>query len=407
MMTRCPILLASVFAVAVVASFEVPYAEATESRLAGMGNVDGYTKDDTDVFFFPGSIVQHNNLGIGELRAKNQDRTYSFGVHHGLGENSVFGIHLNRHPGYDLPRSEILNRDLDLENAELTRELELFFALRMSGADLGFRLGANFDSYKQDRPNPEDPSQTVEYMESTRGFRFGVGLSQENVDLGAHVILPNAAIDEVDGSETTWNGLLLELGGRAFLGDQSVRPVVLGHFGFGSSKIEHDPRIGPNEEVDFRNLSFGAGIGAEAQLDASNLLVIGFDLLDRTRNSEEYDDPTSSDQLEITRTTTILPRIRAGIESQVHRRVRARIGAVQTYSSSSVKTERSGPVSADRETSSRDTDFLPTFGLSVLIHKFTIDAVFNEGLLFDGPNFISGTTEPVSTKLSVTYEIGD
>jgi hypothetical protein len=44
-----------------------------------------------------------------------------------------------------------------------------------------------------------------------------------------------------------------------------------------------------------------------------------------------------------------------------------------------------------------------TFGLGIMFGQFLLDARINEGLLFSGPNFISGTFEDIAYRISITY----
>ena len=99
---------------------------------------------------------------------------------------------------------------------------------------------------------------------------------------------------------------------------------------------------------------------------------------------------------ETTNTTMILPGIYAGVESQIKSWLTGRFGLAQTYRSETVKTKPAqGNETEDTE---HFKDFALTFGLGFNFGRFTLDAFVNEGLFFDGPNFISGTNEPLASK---------
>ena len=47
-----------------------------------------------------------------------------------------------------------------------------------------------------------------------------------------------------------------------------------------------------------------------------------------------------------------------------------------------------------------------TFGVGIMFGNFLLDAAINEGLLFAGPNIISGTIQDFAYRLSITYNFG-
>ena len=89
-----------------------------------------------------------------------------------------------------------------------------------------------------------------------------------------------------------------------------------------------------------------------------------------------------------------------GIESNISKWFTGRLGAAQVYQKLTDKTELGGD---SMENSEYRTQFRLSFGLGINLGKFLLDASINEGLLFDGPNFISGTGEVLANRLSLTY----
>jgi hypothetical protein len=90
-----------------------------------------------------------------------------------------------------------------------------------------------------------------------------------------------------------------------------------------------------------------------------------------------------------------------GIESKIADWLIGRLGAAQVFQSTTFTSKPDG--GDETETTSYATEFKMTFGVGITFGSFLLDMAINEGLLFDGPNFISGTQEPIASRLSITY----
>ena len=90
-----------------------------------------------------------------------------------------------------------------------------------------------------------------------------------------------------------------------------------------------------------------------------------------------------------------------GIESKIKPWLTGRFGGSQIYQNTKDTYKPKG--GKETSTSTFDDDFGLTFGLGLHFGDFTLDALIDEGLFFDGPNFISGTNEVMSTRLSLLY----
>ena len=107
------------------------------------------------------------------------------------------------------------------------------------------------------------------------------------------------------------------------------------------------------------------------------------------------------DGIESTETTRTLPGFYLGVESNITSWLIGRLGAAQVFQNYSTTTK---PQTGETITSSSyASQFRMTFGLGVVMGSFLLDASVNEGILFDGPNIISGSNEVLSNKLSITY----
>jgi len=362
------------------ASFNV--ASSTETRVGSMGGIGLYTHDNSNIFFFPGAIFTYSGQVVGELRSKGNDNDYSIGIHYPYGSYSVIGVYLNRPISLSIP-SGIVN------TVDLNQTTDIFYGTQLTNYDLGLKLSVGLDNAKQDVGADED-------KESAFLFGLGGGLSNETMDLGLDLRFPSAKRDSA-GTEWKWSGFGIGFNGRMFHGE-TTKLVPLVVFGYTSTSAETDtvPPATPPAKVDYRNFNLGIGVGINHQMNENNLLVMGLEVLGYNSFKTDIDGGD-----ETTVTTVTMPGLYMGVESKVKNWLTGRLGAAQVYQGT--KTKVNPQVGNDVESSSRSSQFNVSFGLGFTFGDFLIDAAINEGLFFDGPNFISGGVNPMANRLSVTY----
>ena len=360
---------------------------ATETRVASMGGVGYYIRDNSNVFYFPGTLVSYNNQVIAELRQKNNDDLYTIGVHLPVGANAVGGLYLNR-PLY-LP-TDLISQVAP--NVELDRTITVAYGSKLTNYDFGIMVSMAMDSWSDDYGDEEE-------KESARYFNIAAGISNQLYDLGVNIDLPSVSW-EYEDAERKWGGFGMGINGRYFMTKTSeLQLVPLGNFYYGSASFEYDSGISGAQkyEVDYGKLDIGLGIGINYQLSENNLVVLaieGFGLSQETEDEKDGDETTEK--------WTTLPGIYMGVESQIKPWLIGRLGATQIYQSYSKKVKPDQGEST--EDSDHSTSFAVTFGLGINMGSFSLDASFNEGLLFDGPHFISGSSNSIAHKISITYQ---
>ena len=362
---------------------------ATETRVASMGGVGFYMKDNSNVFYFPGTINLFSNQLIGEMRVKNSDNDYSAGLHLSLNDSSVLGFYVNNPLDASIP-DNIFGANGEFQNVTLDNALNFFYGKKLSTFDMGVRFAYGIDNYHTEL-------DTTEVNEGAHYYCLGIGLSNDTMDLGFLFEIPGAKY-ELNPVEETWGGIGMGLNWRMFLdrGRMQLVPVVT--FKISPSTYKYDSGISGQQvqETKYSDLKLGLGMGLNYKMNENNLVVIGFEPFGFASSKMDVKNDN-----ETTKTTIILPGIYAGVESQIKSWVTGRFGLAQTYRSVTNK------IKPDQGNETINTnhfkDFALSFGLGFNFGRFTLDAFVNEGLFFDGPNFISGTGEPMATKLSLTY----
>lgn len=356
---------------------------ATETRMGSMGGVGFYTRDNSNIFVFPGTFLSYTNQVVAEMRVKNTDEFYSIGAHIPIGSDAVIGAYLNRPLSFNIPFGVVGNVQLD-------RATDLFYGTKLANYDLGLNLTVGLDNYTE-------KDTIAELTESARYFALSAGLSNDQMDLGISFNMPSASF-ELDSLKNEWSGFGVGLNARYFLKQSDaleISPLAVVYYS--STSREIDPGGSADKAVtDYSQLNLAAGIGINYELNEKNLLVIGIEGIGLSTTTTEVKEGP-----ETTNSIMTLPGIYLGVESKINGWLIGRMGASQVYQSI---TETYKPYNEkETETTSYMTQFKMTFGLGITFGSFVLDASINEGLLFDGPNFISGSEEVIANRLSITY----
>jgi hypothetical protein len=383
-MTRKSISI-SVLAILVFAAMFSTVA-ATEVRVGSMGGVGFYTHDNSNIFYFPGSIYSYSGQVYGEFRVKSEPNSYTVGVNYPVNENSVVGVYLNRPVPINVPSGL-------LEDVSLDQTTDFFYGKRMSQFDLGFKVSLGMDSFKQD-----SIGETASVDESARYIQFAGGISNEKMDLGAFVELPHAKYEQ-SGITDTWSGFGFGVIGRMFYErDAATKLVPL--VAFHTRKVNGKSSVAGSDKEDFTDMNFGLGIGVNHQINDNNLLVGAIEVFGYQSSKDKLTSGSTTSTITTSRTT--LPGLYMGIESKIRSWLTGRLGAAQVWQKNTTKDEETGDPAVER--SSRGSEYNVSFGLGFNFGDFTADAAINEGIFFDGPNFISGETNPLASRLALVYK---
>lgn len=358
---------------------------ATETRVISMGGVGPFIRDNSNIFYFPATINQYANQAVAELRLKESRVDNSIGIHLPIMSGSVLGIYLNQPVEMPVDYTNITPH-LELKNA-----ITAIYGTKLSSFDLGILFTMISDGWENGATDPKTE-------ESARLMNIGVGISAPNYDLGVQFGLPSFSYT-ADPVENKFGGFGLDIMGRYFMKrSESLEIVPLVRFGTGSGTYEADSGIQgvDKNETDLSALDLQLAVGLNYALNENNLALLGLELFGLSSESQEV-----KDSYKITEKTTVMPAFFVGIESTLRPWLIGRLGATQTYFENTSKYEPDE--GEDSETSSSDSDFGLSFGFGIKVGGFLLDAHFNENLFFDGPNFISGQTNSIAHRISVTY----
>lgn len=379
---------------AVLFAVQFTNLSASETRMFSMGQVGLFTHDNSNVTPFPGLMMNYGNEVVTELRLKDLEPSFSAEVRIPI-NSYMIGVNFNR-------PILIMTPPVGQGFVTLTNTSDLYFGTELMGHNAGFRVSLGRDGYKQDSiPAIAQP----QLDESARYLEIAAGLSSDNYDVGLGLEFPSIKSETVtlppDSVETLtdeWSGTGINLIGRYFYElNEKMQAVPVLRFGTASTTQKTD-QAGtlPQLETDFSTLTFNLGVGLQYQLNKENLMILAIDPFGVNKVTADYKDVGKT-----TVTTTTLPRIYLGVEGKVWKKVVGRIGAIRSYQT--VKTETKPAQGETSETSFQTSPYNVSFGLGINIGKFLIDLDINDGMFFQGPNFISGQLRDLANRVSISY----
>jgi hypothetical protein len=370
-------------------------APASETRVFSMGQSGLFMHDNSNIRAFPGTIMQFNSEVLTELRFKDNEALYSAEVRLPF-NNYVFGINFNRPIIVRYPGEPSLILPSVGQNIVLNSATDLYFGTEVGGNDLGIRLSFGADGFNQDsiagQPKVEE---TTRYLELAGGY------TTDMWDASVSIELPSAE-SEIGGLKDEASGTIFNLKGRYFYEYNSkMKFIPVAQLGFGSGTQKTDQGGGqPRLETDLGLTYINLGVGVHYEINANSILIIAIDPFGYS--SFKQDVKTLG---ELNTTTTTFPRLYLGGETSLRPWITARIGANRGYQKIVTEVKPEGGTAT--ETSSYSSPYNVSFGLGLKFANFIIDLDINDGILFEGPNFISGSFRDFSNRVSVTYVFGN
>ena len=360
----------------------VSTVSATETRLNGMGNPGILVKDNSEIFTFPGAIVNYSKEITVEMRQPNDVSSYTLGGNLPLGDN-VLGIYLNNKlRGF----GDRFSANSNIDGVELNNTIGFLYGINMSNMNLGFSLDMAFDKNNASYDNDDADIHTSSDASVTY-VKLGAGASQDKFDVSLILDVPMMS-DET--TEFTTFGATVT--GRYFLDTDmgTLVPAVI--LAFGSST--HKVTIGDNSaKLTATDIVADFSLGYNLSVTDASMLFAGVEALGVSMTSVEDDSYTN----------TVAPKFYLGVESQVKEWFAARFGGSKKYMILGATSEDDD---ATAKTSSSSAPFDVSLGATFSFGNFDLDANVDEALLFNGPNFITGNTSAFSADLALSYTFG-
>lgn len=429
-------------------------AQASASRWNGFGSAQAYIADVQDIFTLPGVVASHADTTYFELGApgaalatagSNNNLSVANnvwgGVHTKLG-GGVLGLWFNRMTntldGIEKTGAGALALTVPDAggalavgagalttrlNATLHNQIDVLYGYNLSDATtLGLGLSRGTNGTKTETTT----SGTTGSTEETNGD-FGVSLGVEQKEVGPIALLEvglqynsrgaaytDKAPTATNKIEATGSRIALRVGGD-IAGEKGAFGRV--ELGFSTSSLNvKDAVDGGNPSNTFvesknsgmgYNLGYAAGMSSDKGMGLCGLMLQGGSTSrDEAFNGFEVNKVDNS-KLNLLATTAGEAKLtnwltfRAGLESDLY------------YSTSNVsETGAAGATTKATTTTDAhagtvaDPNAKASMGVSLSLGDLTLDGVFNQGLLYTGPYFISGIPAAYSSQVSLTWPWG-
>ena len=373
-----------IIGIAMLALLCVAHVFGSETRVFSMGQVGPFIYDNSNIALFPGAVMRYGNEVVTELRWKDTESSFSAEVRLPINSDYMIGLNFNRPITTYIP--------LTTASVELNETSDLYLGTHFAGHDVGLRLSLGRDGFSEDSTfgNPK-------VDESARYLELAGGISSDRYDLAGSLELPSVTSEQGKMSDK-WSGLGLNFNGRYFhqLNEKmQIVPVVQMGLSSSSRKLDYGTAQ-PDEETDYGILGLNLGVGVHYKIKEGNTLILAIDPFGYYRIKYKLKDVG-----ETTITTVTLPRLYLGGEAAIKSWLVGRIGAYRAYQTITTKNK---PDQGDAvESSVQQSPYNVSFGLGMKLGNFLIDIDINDGLLFEGPNFISGQSRDMVNRVSVSY----
>ena len=371
------------FSLLILFALQTSQSNASETRVFSMGQVGLFMHDNSNVTPFPGTIMRYGNEVVTELRFKDFEPSYSAEVRIPINSYMV---------GFNFNRPLFITTPGIGNFVQLTNTSDFYVGTQLMDNDVALRVSLGRDGFNR------DSTLGVPMLdESATYLEFAGGFSSDNIDAALSLELPKIK-SETGNLKDEWSGTGINAMGRYFYQlNEQMQAVPVVAFGTSSTTRKTDQPAGlPQLETDFSTTRLNVGIGLNYELNEDNLIVLAVDPFGLFKVSSDVKDVG-----ETITTTTTLPRLYLGVETKVKGWLVGRIGANRAYQT--IKTENK-PAQGDAfETSFQTSAYNVSFGLGIQFGKFLIDLDINDGMLFEGPNFISGQLRDLADQVSVSY----
>lgn len=388
----------TVFVLLLVGLLLVSSSFAGMTRINNLGLYSNlYVLDSYNIWAFPSTIVLFPKMAT--IESMSGDELNSGGIHMPLSPTVVGGAYLKNleHEVYFAdPNFDSFTGEPDPDSRWAAHQADLF--LGYNGGTYG--LGMHISYFNR--------TTLTNYVDNTITSDEEAGQSYLDLNLGVSVFTNNRS--QLDASLqigiasfrndpiTTYEGksnVSVALAVRYFAAISPTTAIVP----FGVLSFE---RAGYQETANNTSSSFVGksdtytlGVSANYVPNEQVLIVMAFGYF---RNSLSSDDGSGNDSGSFA--TQSLPFLNLGFECKLYSWISARFGIYELLER--YKTD----VPNDYETKMTDHTYVPNFGLSFYLKRFTIDAMVNDSFLHNGPYLLSGHNyDPLFSELSITYAI--
>jgi len=390
---------------------------ASETRIVTMGyNTNFYIRDSYNIWAFPSTIVNYQNMVVGESSLDNQ--LWSGGIHIPLSQSVVVGIYTSNE------KADISFTDTDYLGDQADHQFDVF--LGVDGVNTDFGLHLQTFSKKATYTNAANADFNWEEKLGRLGFEGGISHKMNSqTRLDATIFYQASSFSNVmvgldpDQYLEPYKYSYIGLGARMFYALSSKSMIVpfvsyaSGGEGYQWLVTEDNNPVGdPFKSYRESGSMYVVGVAYDLMPKENNLVTLaaGVEGMSGKPEVAYYTAPTPLPVLgEMSYQT--MPFINIGLESRIAKWLDARFSFYELLHS---ETEKD-PVSATQldEFVETGSSYAANFGLAFHLKNFDVDVLVDTDAAADflhyGPYLLSGHNYDMHgmfSQVSVTYRFG-
>ncbi len=356
---------------------------ASFTRSQSLGYVISIIDDDSNIWEYPQTILKYKNQLTGEINAT--EGLYSIGGNYAVGSGAL-GIYLKQTSMYIsyAPSVEVYGGNI-VDTYD--QKIDLLFGCSMNDIPLGARVYLYGNSHEID-------SSDSNSIQSVTGFGLNLGATffrNLETQLEYNYVAWTNKYEFSDNLTDSKGYGEIEFGGRYWL-KVSNKYTLIPHLKFKTKEEGYknvwDERIHSSNDFDI-------GLGCNYQIadHILSVLDVGFKYFNAKLKLSNIQDYVFVDKQ---------PYIRIGLEAEISSWLSFRMGGYKRLVNISIER--------DRIAKTEKWEYATThinLGVAFCTGNLEIDATIDPKFLTRGPNFISGTSGNIASRISLTYSFDD
>ncbi|HID96257.1 MAG TPA: hypothetical protein EYP53_09425 [Candidatus Latescibacteria bacterium] len=360
---------------------------ASSARVNGVGGEHRFLIDTQNYNVYPGRALRFGDAAYLVIPRAGANAIGGVLVKFGAAKDKVLGVHIN----FPMPNVSALNNILDtaptgkaavdgrLAALDVQPWFDVFYAMELKGMKAGIHATYASDKVTDD---VQDIETSATAMNLFAGITTEVGGSI--LDLGAGISTQAFSDDDKGVKTESQDGLGLWAQARCLhRKGESLTLIPM------ASVALNTRSLGVKGTVTRSSMDVELGLGMEKMIGKSRLILGA--IAARSSDSE------TRGGVELTDTELVLPRLIAGFETPIKKKLTARGGISRSF------VFATDEQAAGKEVKTQETVDMYNLGFSVRVKSILIDFLLKKDILQRGPYLITGSADDWATNVCVTY----
>lgn len=380
---------------------------ATITRTKTMGNVHNFVYDDANLFFWPSTAVGFSDrfiLELGEDAISNASYDPAVGLSfpNGYGGGALFSLSDQHHLGFFVTGNDRVNGGGDSDiffPLNLDDQISLMYGYGAEKLDFGVGLNLGKSRNEQTAPETSQSKQSVGRMGIMGGITYWME-DDNSMDVAIEfstTSITDEMYDTVEGAVETiaeddgYNSF----GARVrFFYNYTDDIQLVPFFGFDMDNrgvMQDSDADGEmaSDKTETTTIDVALGIN-HYPTEAIQLVVVGGIMMMST-------DVTTQGEAVQENSSRHIPYVKGGIDAEIRSWLDMRAGVEKQMYSDEMKGVTDGAPVLEYS----GAEFQGYIGAGIHLGDWTIDTQVDPNIFYRGPNFVSGASSNLNTRVSI------